>query len=99
MSELRLVFPPGDPAAPAQVDAKLVELLAKAQRARDTLLGEPTAVPPAERPHLTWQARLTYLAPDIVAAIMDGRQPAHLSAVSYCGRRTYLDAGWHSGWC
>ena len=78
--ELRLVFPPGDSAAPAQVDAKLVELLAKAQQARDTLLGEQSAVPPAERPHLTRLARLSYLAPDIVAAIMNGRQPAHLSA-------------------
>jgi hypothetical protein len=34
----------------------------------------------AERAHLTRLARLSYLAPDLQAAILDGRQPSQLSA-------------------
>jgi hypothetical protein len=78
--ELRLVFQRGDASAAAKHDDKLVELLVKAHQARDTLLMRPGEVAKKERPHLTRLARLSYLAPDIVAAILDGKQPADLSA-------------------
>jgi site-specific DNA recombinase len=76
--ELRLVLPAGDATAPTRVDAKLVELLVKAHHARDALTGsEPVG---GDKAHLTRLARLSYLAPDIVSAIVDGRQPADLCA-------------------
>lgn len=78
--ELRLVFRPGDQMAPANVDEKLVELVIRAHQARETLLSRGGEIPDRERPHLTRVARLSYLAPDITAAILDGRQPADLSA-------------------
>jgi site-specific DNA recombinase len=80
--ELRLVFGASDRAAPASGDGKLIELMVKAHGARDALLTNDVPIAPAEMPHLTRLARLTYFAPDIVAAIVDGRQPADLSARS-----------------
>jgi hypothetical protein len=78
--ELRLVFQRGDASAAAKHDDKLVELLVKAHQARETLLKRPGEVAKEERPHLTRLARLSYLAPDIVSAILDGKQPPDLSA-------------------
>jgi hypothetical protein len=77
--ELRLAFSPDDRSAPAQVDTKLVGLLAKAHAAHRTLLAAPT-MSKTERGHLTRLARLATLAPDITSAILDGRQPVSLSA-------------------
>lgn len=37
-------------------------------------------IPIRHRRHLERTARLSYLAPDIVLAILDGKQPSHLSA-------------------
>jgi DNA invertase Pin-like site-specific DNA recombinase len=78
--ELRLVFQRGDVSAATKIDDKLVELLVKAHEARETLLKRPGEVSKEERPHLTRLARLSYLAPDIVTAILDGKQPPDLSA-------------------
>jgi site-specific DNA recombinase len=78
--ELRLVFRPGDSAAPVAVDAKLVELIAKAHDAYDQLADVDIPVASSERPHLTRLARLKYLAPDISSAILAGQQPADLCA-------------------
>jgi DNA invertase Pin-like site-specific DNA recombinase len=78
--ELRLVFTSRDHSAPARRDEKLIELVVKAHRARDILIEEQAGVNPCERPHLTRLARLSYLAPDIVTAILEGRQPANLCA-------------------
>jgi DNA invertase Pin-like site-specific DNA recombinase len=77
--ELRLAFSPDDRSAPAQVDTRLVGLIAKAHAAHRTLLAAPT-MSKAERGHLTRLARLATLAPDITSAILDGRQPVALSA-------------------
>jgi hypothetical protein len=85
--ELRLVFKPDDASAPAQVNQKLVELVVGSYRARERLIVEGESIPRAERPHLTRLARLSYLAPDIVQRIMDGRQPASLSARSFLRTR------------
>jgi DNA invertase Pin-like site-specific DNA recombinase len=77
--ELRLVHQPGGP-APGEVDATLVALIARAHQARATLMERLKEVSDAERPHLTRLARLSYLAPDLQCAILDGRQPPRLSA-------------------
>lgn len=78
--ELRLVFRPDGAAAPTGVNPALVQLIVRAHHARETLLERAEVVPPSERPHVTRMARFSYLAPDIVTAIMDGKQPAFLSA-------------------
>jgi hypothetical protein len=77
--ELRLVHQPSGP-GPGDVDATLVALIARAHQARVTLMERHEEVLDAERPHLTRLARLSYLAPDLQAAILDGRQPSQLSA-------------------
>jgi hypothetical protein len=77
--ELRLVHQPSGP-VPGEVDATLVALIARAHQARGTLMERPEEVSDAQRPHLTRLARLSYLAPDLQAAILDGRQPSQLSA-------------------
>jgi hypothetical protein len=77
--ELRLVHQPSGP-VPGEVDATLVALMARAHQARATLMERHEEVSDAERPHLTRLARLSYLAPDLQAAILEGRQPSQLSA-------------------
>jgi DNA invertase Pin-like site-specific DNA recombinase len=77
--ELRLVFRARDNDGLVQKDETLLELIARAHEARDTLLSGQ-AISAEQRPHLTRLARLTYLAPDILTAIMEGRHPADLSA-------------------
>jgi DNA invertase Pin-like site-specific DNA recombinase len=77
--ELRLAYPPQDRGAPTNPDVKLIGLIAKAESAHRELSGD-AAIAPARRPHLLRLARLKFLAPDIVTAILDGRQPATLSA-------------------
>ena len=77
--ELRLVHQPSGP-VPGEVDATLVALIARAHQARGTLMERNEQVSDAERPHLTRLARLSYLAPDLQAAILAGRQPPQLSA-------------------
>lgn len=65
-------------------DARLVELVARGFAARDQLLGMDTAqvraMPTTQYRHLERIARLAYLAPDIVRAVMEGRQPKSLNA-------------------
>lgn len=78
--ELRLVYRPTGGAAPAQVDQTLVGLIVRAHQARYRLLDGANEVSAVERPHVTRLARLSYLAPDIVTAIIDGRQPPELTA-------------------
>lgn len=57
----------------------LVELMARAQRTRDRMLaGE---IDPDNR-HTRWLARVAYLSPAIVTAIVEGRQPKGMTAGS-----------------
>ena len=77
--ELRLAYAPQDRDAPARQDVKLIGLIAKAEAAHRTLIGG-AAIEPNRRNHLARLARLKFLAPDIVSAILDGRQPVQLSA-------------------
>jgi DNA invertase Pin-like site-specific DNA recombinase len=74
--------PPNQRATPR--DARLVELVARSFAARDQLLdltsAEVAAMPVTQYRHLERTARLAYLAPDIVRAIVDGCQPKSLNA-------------------
>jgi site-specific DNA recombinase len=81
--EQRLRLEPSSQSATPR-DARLVELVARAFVSRDQLLGltddELKAMPITQHRHLERTARLAYLAPDIVRAIVDGRHPKSLTA-------------------
>jgi hypothetical protein len=87
--------------ATAKPDARLVKLLIRARRFNAALLdsdGVPFAalakrqgVSPS---YFTRLARLSYLAPDITEAILDGRQPRDLSADKLLAH-SRLPLGWH----
>jgi hypothetical protein len=90
-----------DPFATAKPDARLVKLLITARRFNATLLdsdGVPFAalakrqrVSPS---YFTRLVRLSYLAPDITEAILDGRQPPDLTADKLLAH-SRLPLGWH----
>ncbi len=85
---LRLVLPPSMPAVPPrQRDEKLVRLVAEAHAARKLVMENPgRAMASIAADHGRCRTRLTKLvglsclAPDIVTAIVEGRQPAKLTA-------------------
>ncbi|WP_339693423.1 recombinase family protein [uncultured Parasphingorhabdus sp.] len=77
--ELRLIFAKSENIAPVRVDSKLVGLIAKAEDAYSKL-ASGTAMTRSEKPHLVRLARLKFLAPDIVTAILEGKQPPLLTA-------------------
>ena len=68
-------------------DARLIKLLIRARRFNIALIGSD-GVPFASvarrqgvsPSYFTRLIRLSYLAPDITQAILDGRQPSHLTA-------------------
>ena len=76
-----------DPFATAKPDARLIKLLIRAGRFNAALVGS-AGVPFAalasregvSPSYFTRLVRLSYLAPDILQAILDGRQPPDLSA-------------------
>src|SRR6516162_1448911 len=84
---IRMLIAGIDPFATAKPDARLVKLLIRARQFNATLLdsdGVPFAalakrqgVSPS---YFTRLVRLSYLAPDITEAILDGRQPRDLTA-------------------
>lgn len=87
--QLRLVIPgPEDlSAVPARRDDKLVALMAQAHAARQLILSQPdrsiagTAAGVGKcRTRLARLASLACLSPDIVTAIVQGRQPASLTS-------------------
>lgn len=87
--QLRLIIPgPEDvDATPARRDAKLVALMAEAHAARQLVLSQPNTSIAAIakdtgrcRTRLAKLVSLACLAPDIVTAIVQGRQPALLTA-------------------
>jgi site-specific DNA recombinase len=85
--EIRMVIDGTDPFAASKSDARLIKLLLKARRFNATLVGsddvpfaalaEREGVSPS---YFTRLVRLSYLAPDITHAILDGRQPRDLTA-------------------
>jgi hypothetical protein len=83
--ELRLVVPGRETAA--RPDQSLVRLIARAHQMRDRLVADPdqtiTQLAEQERltaSYLTRLLRLAFLAPDIITAVLDGRQPVELTA-------------------
>ena len=86
---LRLIIPSQKPIAIAQAtrDEKLVALISEAHEARKFVLAEPdksvaniAAANSRCRTRLGKLVGLSCMAPDIVTAIIEGRQPATLTA-------------------
>ncbi len=76
--ELRLILTPRDGVSRAP-NPRLVALIAKGFAARTQLLARKRTSQ-AQKAHLCRTARTCYLAPDIMQAILDGRQPENLKA-------------------
>jgi len=98
---IRMLIEGTDRFATAKPDARLVKLLIRARQFNATLLdsdGVPfAALAKQERvspSYFTRLVRLSYLAPDITEAILDGRQPRDLSADKLLAH-SRLPLGWH----
>ena len=90
-----------DPFAAAKPDARLIKLLLRARRFNATLAqgeGVPFAAlaerEGVSRSYFTRLVRLSYLAPDITQAILDGRQPPDLTAEKLL-EHSRLPLAWH----
>jgi len=99
--EIRMVIDGTDPFAAAKPDARLIRLLLRARRFNATLAqgeGIPfVALAQQEgvsRSYFTRLLRLSYLAPDITEAILDGRQPRDLTAEKLLAH-SRLPLAWH----
>lgn len=82
-NELRLALPPDHTASgDSKVDSALVRLVVQGFAAREHLVTGKYAkqVGAYDRKHLRRLARTSWLAPDIVSAILEGRHPAQLTA-------------------
>ena len=98
--EIRMVIDGTDPFAAAP-DARLIRLLLRARRFNATL-ADSEGVPFAalaqrqgvSRSYFTRLVRLSYLAPDITQAILDGRQPRDLTAEKLLDH-SRLPLAWH----
>ena len=90
-----------DPFATAKPDARLIKLLIRARRFNTALLGSDSlpfaalakreGVSPS---YFTRLVRLSYLAPDIAQAILDGRQPRDVTADKLLAH-SRLPLAWH----
>ena len=83
--EMRLAIGPSSAGAPISRDGGLVALIVKAHQARDLLVGQggpADAASAMSHRHLTRLARLAYLAPEIIVAILQGRQPRTMTSRS-----------------
>ena len=90
-----------DPFATAKPDARLIKLLIRARRFNAALVGsdgvpfaalaKQEGVSPS---YFTRLVRLSYLAPDITRAILDGRQPRGLTADKLLVQ-SRLPLAWH----
>ena len=99
--EIRMRIDSTDPLATTKPDARLIKLLIMARRFNAALVrndGVPfTALAEREgvsRSYFTRLVRLSYLAPDIVQAILDGRQPRDLTPDKLLAH-SRLPIGWH----
>ncbi len=75
------------------VDPTLINLIVKAEKAHARLMAEGRAIGRLQRNEFARFARLRTLAPDIVSAIVEGRQPVALSARKLL-RTAYLPMDW-----
>jgi site-specific DNA recombinase len=99
--EIRMVIDGTDPYAAEKPDARLIKLLLRACRFNATLAqgeGVPFAAlaerEGVSRSYFTRLVRLSYLAPDITQAILDGRQPRELTAEKLL-EHSRLPLAWH----
>jgi site-specific DNA recombinase len=69
------------------------ELKAKLLQSGEASLSETSHSEGISRSYLTRLARLAFLSPEIVCAILDGRQPAQLTAARL-SRITHLPLDW-----
>jgi site-specific DNA recombinase len=99
--EIRMVIDGTDPFDAAKPDARLIKLLLRARRFNATLAhseGVPFAVlaqrEGVSRSYFTRLVRLSYLAPDIAQAILDGQQPPDLT-VEKLLEHSRLPLAWH----
>ena len=99
--EIRMVIDGTDPFAASKPDARLIRLLIRACRFNAALAqGEGihfAALAEREgvgRSYFTRLVRLSYLAPDITQAILDGRQPRDLTAEKLL-EHSRLPLAWH----
>jgi site-specific DNA recombinase len=90
-----------DPFAAAKPDARLIKLLLRARRFNATLAqgeGAPFAAlaqrEGVSRSYFTRLVRLSYLAPDITQAILEGRQPRDLTTEKLLAH-SRLPLAWH----
>jgi site-specific DNA recombinase len=99
--EIRMLIDGVDPFAAGKPDARLIKLLVRARRFNATLVqndGVPFAAlalrEGVSRSYFTRVVRLSYLAPDITQAILDGRQPRDLTAEKLLAH-SRLPLAWH----
>jgi len=99
--EIKMLIEGTDPFATAKPDARLIKLLIRARRFNATLIdsdGVPFAVLVKRQgvspSYFTRLVRLSYLAPDITQAILDGRQPRDLTADKLLAH-SRLPLTWH----
>jgi site-specific DNA recombinase len=99
--EIKMLIDGTDPFAATKPDARLIKLLIRARRFHATLVGvdgvpfaglaRREGVTPS---YFTRLVRLSYLAPDITQAILDGRQPSDLTADKLLAH-SRLPLAWH----
>src|ERR1700745_1378527 len=99
--DIRMVIDGSDPFAAAKPDARLIKLLLRARRFNATLVhseGVPFAAlaqrEGVSRSYFTRLVRLSYLAPDITQAILEGRQPRDLTTEKLLAH-SRLPLAWH----
>ena len=90
--ELCLVYTAPD-AQSASKDQNLIDLVRRGWCAWQQLVTVPRSNNPVERSHVVRLARLRFLAPDITAAILEGRQPVELTSRTLL-RCSELPVGW-----
>lgn len=81
-NEIRVALAPNGSSTGSEPDPNLVRLMAQAFAARDHLLSSKDVplIARYDNRHQQRLARLSWLAPDIVSAILDGSQPVQLTA-------------------
>ena len=99
--EIRMVIDGTDPFSAAKPDARLIKLLVRARRFNATLVeGDDVAFAAlaqregVSRSYFTRVVRLSYLAPDLTQAILEGRQPRDLTAEKLLAH-SRLPLAWH----
>jgi site-specific DNA recombinase len=99
--EIRMLIDGTDPFAAVKPDARLIKLLVRAHRLNTTLVQSEDVAFAAlalregvSRSYFTRVVRLSYLAPDITQAILDGRHPRDLTAEKLLAH-SRLPLAWH----